>query len=124
MKTYIDHIVISVKNLKKSTAFYKTFLGKPKVTKWDASWKIGETKLFLTFPYSKSPRSFDKHNLGLNHLALGVNSLNELKKFEKLLNKGKLKHSGIQIDKYSNKEFIWFDDPDKIRLEFYYRPLK
>ncbi len=121
MKTYIDHIVISVKDLKKSIKFYQVFLGKPKVSTWDASWQIGEVKLFLTYPYKKSIRAFDKHNIGLNHIAFGARSLTELKRFERVLNKAKIKHSGIQIDKYSKKEFIWFDDPDIIRLEFYLR---
>lgn len=26
-----------------------------------------------------------------------------------------------KIDKYGKKEFIWFDDPDGARLEFYLR---
>lgn len=118
---HLDHIVISTKNLKKSIKFYSAFLGKAKESKWDASWKIGDTKLFLTFPYKKSARVFDKHNLGLNHIAFGVKTLTELKKYQTKLNKAKIKHSGIKIDQYSNQEFIWFDDPDGIRLEFYLR---
>lgn len=121
---YIDHIVLSVRDFKKSLKFYKTFLGKPQLGKWDASWKIGDTKLFITYPYKKKAKAFDKHNIGLNHLAFGVRSLLELKKFERMLDKAKLRHSGIQIDTYSDKEFIWFDDPDKVRLEFYFRPLR
>jgi hypothetical protein len=33
-----------------------------------------------------------------------------------------IKQSGIQVDKYGNNEFIWFDDPDGYRVEFYCRP--
>jgi glyoxylase I family protein len=117
----IDHIVISVKDLKKSVKFYTHFLGKPKVSQWDASWQLGDTKLFLTFPYKKAPLSFDKHNLGLNHIAFRMSSLTELTKYLNKLKKAQIKNSGVQIDQYSNKEFIWFDDPDGIRLEFYLR---
>ncbi len=115
----IDHIVISVKSLKKSIAFYESFLGKPKVTKWDASWKVGNTKFFLTSAYKKDARIFDKHNFGLNHIALGVSSIAELKKYKRKLVVAKIKHSEIQIDKYGKTPFFWFDDPDAIRLEFY-----
>src|SRR5437879_2328335 len=111
MKLNIDHIVISVKDLKKSINFYKSFLGKPTVSKSDAYWKVGGTKLFLTFPYKKSPKKFDKHDLGLNHIAFGVKSLTELHKYERVLKKAKITNSGIKIDKFSNKEFIWFNDP-------------
>ena len=118
---FIDHIVVSVKNLKKSTKFYSAFLGKATESKWDISWKIGDTKLFITSPYKKFPLAFDKHNIGLNHIAFGVKTIAELKNFEQKLNKAKIKNSGTQIDKYSTKEFIWFDDLDGIRLEFYLR---
>jgi catechol-2,3-dioxygenase len=120
-KLFLDHLVISTTNFKKSTKFYQSFLGKGHVGKEDVCWQFGTMKLFITFPYKKDAKPFDKHNIGLNHLAFGVTSLSELKKYERRLNKAKIKHSGIQIDKYSNKEFIWFDDPDGIRLEFYLR---
>lgn len=121
MKLQIDHLVISVKDLKKSVKFYEAFLGKALVSKWDASWQLGQTKLFLTDPYKKNAKSFNKNNIGLNHFAFIAKTLNELKALEERLNKSKIKHSGIQVDKYSGNKFIWFDDLDKIRLEFYLR---
>jgi hypothetical protein len=33
-----------------------------------------------------------------------------------------ISHSGIKIDHYGQKEFIWLDDPDGMRVEFYLRP--
>lgn len=121
MNLKIDHIVISVKNLKASTKFYSSFLGKATTSTEDVSWKLGDTKLFITSTYKKSPDKFDKSNLGLNHLAFHVSSNTELNSFLYMLNKAKIKNSGIQIDKYSKKDFIWFDDLDGIRLEFYLR---
>ncbi len=121
MKTFIDHIVISTSNLKRSVKFYSAFLEKPKLSKWDASWQLGDTKLFITSPYKKSAQKFDKHNIGLNHIAFRVKNIKEIKSYEQKLGKAKIKNSGIQVDKYSNKEFLWFDDPDGIRIEFYLR---
>lgn len=118
---FIDHIIVSVKDLKKSTIFYSKFLGKATIQKYDVSWKLGDTKFFITFPYQKNAKRFDKHNIGLNHIAFGVRSLTQLKRFEDILNKNQIKNSGIQIDKYGKKEFIWFDDLDGYRLEFYLR---
>lgn len=117
----LDHIVISVQNLKASTKFYSSFLGKPTVSKYDVSWKLGKTKLFLTFPYKKSPRMFNKHNIGLNHMAFHCKNTIELKDLCAKLEKAKIKHSGVTTDSYSNKAFVWFDDPDGLRLEFYVR---
>lgn len=121
-KLFVDHIVISVQDLDASKKFYEVFLGKAKVNKWDIHWIIGNTKLFLTSAYKKNPRKFDKHNFGLNHLAFGLRDLKEIKAFEKKLVKANIVNSGIKIDQYSEKEFIWFDDLDGIRLEFYLRP--
>lgn len=117
----IDHIVISVKHLKLSTKFYSAFLGKPTIGKEDVSWKLGDTKLFLTGPYKKSAMKFNKANIGLNHIAFRVSTKKELTSYLQKLNKVKIANSGILIDKYSKKEFLWFDDPDGIRLEFYLR---
>ena len=116
---YIHHVVISVRDLKKSSDFYSKFLGKARVTKWDVSWKIGNTKLFLSPPHKKNPHPFNKHNVGLNHLAFGLRNLRELKKFHSLLTKAKIKNSGMLVNSWSKKEYIWFDDPDGIRLEFF-----
>jgi glyoxylase I family protein len=117
----IDHIVVSVTNLKRSTNFYSKFLGKINLSKWDASWKLAGTRLFLTFPYKKKARKFDKHNLGLNHIAFGLKNITSLKHMAEKLTAAKIPHSGIMADKYSDNPMIWFDDPDGIRLEFYIR---
>ena len=117
----IDHIVISVKDIKKSEKFYNSFLGKSRKAKEDISWKLGSTKFFITYPYKKTPRSFDKSNIGLNHIAFRIDSKKQLESYCKRLIKAQIPNSGIKIDKYSKKEFIWFDDPDGVRLEFYLR---
>ncbi len=124
MPSFIDHVVIWVKDVERTVAFYSTFLGPPiQEDKEVVAWKIGDTKVFFGLPYRESPgpAPFDKENIGLNHLAFGVRTLDELKQWEAVLNKANIKHSGIKICLYSKKEFIWFDDPDGIRLEFYLR---
>lgn len=116
----IDHIVLLVKDLEKTEIFYSKFLGKPiDKNKIQIAYQIGDTKVF--FAKSDNGMKFDKENIGINHLAFGVKNRQELKDFEKLLNKNKIKNSGIKIDKYGKKPFIWFDDPNDLRLEFYLR---
>ena len=119
---HLDHIVISVSNLKRSIKFYNTFLGIGKASSVDAYWVLGNTKLFLTKKYKISAKKFDKHNFGLNHIAIKVDSLKKLKELINKLDKAKIKHSSIISDKYNHlNKLTWFDDPDGIRLEFYYR---
>ena len=121
---YIDHIVLIVKDINATADFYSKFLGEPEEKdKEQVSFKIGETKLFFGLPY-KDYVLGDKDSYSLNHLAFGVRSIEELKQFEKILNDSQIQNKGIRLDKYSNKEYISFDDPDGYRIEFYHRPLE
>lgn len=119
----IDHIVILISDLRRTRIFYSSFLGDPTHEDTESVvFLIGETKVFFSLPYRDDKEFvFDKDRVGLNHIAFGVGTLEELKAFEKQLDDNGVKHSGIQIDKYGGKEFLWFDDPDGIRLEFYLR---
>ncbi|MCX6703431.1 MAG: VOC family protein [Candidatus Zambryskibacteria bacterium] len=118
---FIDHIVIIVKNIEETEKFYTKFLGSPlELSKEQVVYKIEETKIFFGLPYSEW-KEIDKDASGLNHLAFGVKTAEELREFEKTLNDANIKNSGVQIDKWGNKEFIWFDDPNRYRLEFYCR---
>jgi glyoxylase I family protein len=118
---FIDHIVIMVKDIRETEKFYSIFLGKPKyLEKMQVIYKIGDTKVFFIMVNGEWQLT-DKDRGGLNHLAFGVSTGDELRKFEKILGSGNIKNSGIRIDKYGNKEYIWFDDPNGIRLEIYCR---
>jgi hypothetical protein len=64
------------------------------------SFQIGKTKLFFGLSYHEIKNNeFDKDRIGLNHLAFGVGSLKELKKFGGILDKTGIKNRGIKTDK-------------------------
>jgi len=119
----IDHIVLMVRDVEKTAEFYSKFLGKPIFQGKDqVAYQVGQTKLFLALPYHElKDNEFNKDRVGLNHIAFGLSDLEELKKLQKKLDDAGVQNSGVIIDKYGNKEFVWFDDPDGIRLEFYLR---
>lgn len=95
---FIDHIVIIVRDVKSTADFYSWFLGKPiQIDKEQVAFQVGETKLFFGLPYGEYEK-YDKDKCGLNHLAFGVRSLDELKKFVDILDKAEIKHSSIKID--------------------------
>jgi glyoxylase I family protein len=71
---------------------------------------------------SATPLPYEKEAVGLNHLAFGVHTLEDLRVMQKQLDCAGIANSGIQIDRYGQKEFIWLDDPDRMRIEFYLRP--
>ena len=113
-----------VSNVDKTEKFYAKILGKPiQKDQYSVAWKIGKTKLFFALPFKKlKNNAFNRNRIGFNHLAFRIGTLNELKWWEKTLNDVGIKNSGIIKDKYKNREYIWFDDPENIRQEFYLRP--
>jgi catechol-2,3-dioxygenase len=118
---FLDHLVFRVRDLARTERFYTTLLGEPPYRTDDrVMYLSGETRLFFTVAEADAQKH-DKENIGMNHLAFGVRTLGELQAMEVQLNAGGIAHSGIGIDRYSQREFIWMDDPDGVRLEFYLR---
>jgi catechol-2,3-dioxygenase len=119
--SFIDHIVVVVSDLQRTAQFYAVFLAGP--VHHDAEsivYVVGETRLFFVLPRGEFSM-VHKDRGGLNHLAFGVRTEHELRAFGKALNDAGIENSGVSVDKYGNKEFIWFDDPDGYRIEFYCR---
>lgn len=46
----------------------------------------------------------------------------ELQSIQSQLDGSEIPSSWIKKDHYGQKEFIWLDDPDGMRVEFYLRP--
>ena len=122
--SFIDHIVIIVKDIPETEKFYSSFLGEPlEHTQDHVIYQVGDTRVFFVLPKGDY-ETRDKDKGGLNHIAFGVHTPEELKSFETMLNDAGVKHSGIKIDKHGGKDYIWFDDPDGARVEIYCRPAK
>jgi glyoxylase I family protein len=123
-KLYLDHVVLTITDIHRTKAFYTKIFGEPDFQRETGfMYHMGPTRLFFTLP--RGPQApddrFDPTRVGLEHIAIGVKTVDELKAYAKALDEGGIKHSGIHIDSHSNREKIWLDDPDKIRVEFYIR---
>lgn len=119
---FVDHLVFRVKDLAATEHFYSVLLGQsPERSEGSLMYTAGETRLFFTLCNRSEPEPYDKENVGLNHLAFGVRTLEELQAIEAQLNRSGISHSGIELDRYGQKEFIWLDDPNGMRIEFYLR---
>ena len=123
-RLFIDHLVLTIQDINRSATFYSAIFGEPAYrNEAEVMYHIGPTRLFLMLPHGEPlPNDrFDPKRIGLEHFAIGITSLEDLKEIEKVLDKASITHSGIHIDKHSGKEKIWLDDPDKIRVEFFIR---
>lgn len=120
---FIDHLVFRVAELDKTERFYTALLRQP--PQWaegSLMYKVGDTRLFFTRSDRHQQGQYEKEKVGLNHLAFGLHTLQELQTIQAQLDSIGISHSGIRLDQYGLKEFIWLDDPDGMRVEFYLRP--
>ena len=118
----IDHLVFRVSSLDHTERFYTALLSQqPEHTEHSLMYEVGDTRLFFTTSTEASSAVYDKEKVGLNHLAFGIRTLTELQTLEQQFNAAGITHSGIKLDQYGLKEFIWLDDPDGMRIEFYLR---
>ena len=119
---FVDHLVYRVHELARTERFYTALLGPPAHKTEDSlMYKAGITRLFFTLPIERQKKLHEKERIGLNHIAFGVRTPEELEAIQIHLDKSGISHSGIQVDHYGSKEFIWIDDPDGMRVEFYLR---
>lgn len=126
-KGTVHHIELYVSNLKNTTYFWSWFLeelGYSPFQSWESgqSWKIEDTYLvfvqaeekFLAAPYHRC-------QVGLNHLAFWADSRQEVDQMT-----DKLRKKGVPIlyaDQHpfaGGKEHyaVFFEDPDRIKVEF------
>jgi glyoxylase I family protein len=121
---FIDHLVFRVSALDRAERFYAALLGQPTHRTEDSvMYSVGDTRLFFTTSVESQTGTYDNGKIGLNHIAFGVRTLTELETIREQLDSSEIAHSGIKLDSYGPREFIWFDDPDGLRIEFYLRPI-
>lgn len=122
----ITHITLTVADIDRSKNFYsKLFeveLGGGE--DYFSLQNAGLSVFFTKWPRTKTEDKFDENKVGLDHVAFGVDSIEELKKAEKKLNKLGAKTIGIETCQYSGLPYICFRDPDNIQVEFYINPRK
>lgn len=90
LKLFIDHIVLTISDIERTKDFYTRIFGEPKYSDSDSvMYMVGETKLFLGLPYGSLiiGDRFNPNRIGLEHLAFGVSSIQDLIQIENHLNK-------------------------------------
>jgi len=117
---FVDHLVFRVSDMERTARFYTSVLGEPYQGEGYVMFRVGDTLLFFT-PSKGQTEPFDKEKIGLNHIALGVRSIDELRSVELQLNQAAVAHSGIKFWQDGVTRYIWFDDPDGIRVEYWLR---
>ena len=118
--TFVDHVVFRVRDMNRTERFYTVLLGEPFKADGYIMYMVGDTRLFFTLSVDHAA-PYNKENIGLNHIALGVSTIEDLQGLELQLNEGCVAHSSIKLWQDGLTKYIWLDDPDGIRVEYWLR---
>ena len=123
----ITHVAVTVTDLDRSEAWYTKVLGVPPVLDEDTGpfrhivFALGDTLLGLHgFPRLVSYEPFDERRPGLDHVAFGVASRDELVEWAERLDALDIPHGEIVDAPYGSG--LAFRDPDNIQLELFAPP--
>lgn len=131
MKSRVGHIYLYVSDLKKSYEFYKkllTYLDYKEIVNKDWGFAFINNDTGIWFEKARKghiEKGYHRKRIGLNHLAFRVNSRQEVDLFHAdFLKKNKiptLYNSPATFPNYPGGYWgVFFEDPDRIKLEVSY----
>lgn len=123
----ISHVAVTVSDLAASEAWYTRVLGVEPVLDQDTGpfrhivYSLGNTLLGIHgFPDLVSTEPFNERRPGLDHVAFGCASRDDLVEWEARLDELGVKHGGIVDADYGSG--LSFRDPDNIAFELFAPP--
>jgi len=125
----LTHVALTVRDLSVSVPWYEALLGAKPVLDEDTDPDMhhnvyllaGGTLLGLHQHKKPAPEErFSEYRVGLDHVAFGCASRQELEEWEERLDDLGIKHGGIKDARYGSG--ISFRDPDGIALELFAPP--
>ena len=116
----IAHATLTVADIKKTRKFYET-LFETEITMDDRKsfglLKVGIPCWFVEWGKHTKDR-FSEREIGLDHIAFELKSLEELKEVIRKLDNMGIKNAGLQ--RFAKKyPYVAFRDPDNIQTEFF-----
>jgi glyoxylase I family protein len=125
--TGLHHVAINVRDLEKSVQWYGDVLGFAPLFPYDTEAfqrrimrHPGGVVIGLTrHNHDDGDAEFNERRTGLDHLAFGVSSREELEAWVRKLDDAGVTHSGVKETPATRSVLVAFRDPDDIQLELY-----
>jgi glyoxylase I family protein len=135
--TSLHHVSLRTQDPNASRGFYERIgfsfmeipVGGETVSRWRGSpedgvllaTQVGSTFVILQPPLQgcRPDDRFDEHRIGIDHLAFGVESRDDLASLLTALAGAGVDTAGIETDPVLGKEYVCFRDPDNVQWEFY-----
>jgi glyoxylase I family protein len=119
----VHHITLRSSDIDRSRAFYAETLGFPIMlhTPELFLFMAGSTAVGVRAPNSAQPPdgAFSPFRVGLDHIALGCESEEQLERVAEALSEAGVENTGVKLDETLGKRYVAFKDPDGIAWEYY-----
>ena len=120
--TGIHHIGLRCTNFTATKNFYKDVLGFTLALDTPEIIGFVAGPVIIAFKQADAETAtdvFTPFNIGLDHIALGCDSLEELNRVADELTAAGVENTGVKKDPTLQKMYVAFKDPDRIQWEFY-----
>ena len=124
MFNQIHHVAIIASDYERSKHFYVNILGMEVIREnyraerqsYKLDLKVGTSEIELfSFPNSPERPSYPEA-CGLRHLCFRVEDIEQVVSY---LNESGVQTQEIRVDEYTQKRYVFFNDPDELPLELY-----
>jgi glyoxylase I family protein len=118
----VHHIGLRCSDMTITKNFYKDKIGLPLILDTPELLIFAAGEVYIAFKKANAEHgtgTFNPFNIGLDHIALSCETLEELHRLAKCLADADIENTGVKIDETLQKLYIAFKDPDRIQWEFY-----
>lgn len=119
----IHHVGLRCWDMEITKDFYRDIIGFPLVLDTPALMAFVAGSVIIVFkpadPKHTEDKQFHPFNIGLDHIAIIMETEEELNRCAAGLAQAGVENTGVKLDETLKKKYVAFKDPDRIQWEFY-----